>query len=310
MDSMAITFYCDDTEAYRRPPEAFRTFLDFAASEGIAGESSVILGMGADARGLRPTTEVQRAYIAQLQRAYDCGIDAHMEIMTHHRLYDFERDRLPDEAIHEGVWLCDPEISADAYESYFAGILAEGEKIGVRFTGLTLPGCGCDPCRKRYAEVSGTGFFHKINPNAWQGLLRVAKAGKFRKRTVPCFICHDAKQRGPVLTAGEGPYGVYDLAPNAVDLFGSWTNDPAKVDADYYITADGEGGRIPELLREGTPYCVFYAHWQGLNPHDGVGWEAFTQVVRRVRKFLGDRVVWMRPSDITERFHQTSGNQP
>ncbi len=82
------------------------------------------------------------------------------------------------------------------------------------------------------------------------------------------------------------------------------------MDADYYIRADGAGGRIPELLREEAPCCVFYAHWQGLNPHDGVGWEAFTQVVRRVRKFLGDRVVWMRPSDITERFHQASGDQP
>jgi hypothetical protein len=80
------------------------------------------------------------------------------------------------------------------------------------------------------------------------------------------------------------------------------------VDADYYITADGEGGRIVELLRAGAPYCAFYMHWQGVNPHDGVGWEAFTQVVRRVQTFLGDQVEWMRPSDLAERVHARKFN--
>lgn len=309
MDRMALTFYCDDTGPYGHPPEAFKTFLDFVASEGVAGESSVILGARSDTYGLlsRPTTEAQKAYIEQLQRAYACGIDAHMEIMTHGRLYDFDGDRLPDKAAHEGVWLCDPEVEADAYASYFARILEEGERIGVKFTGLTLPGCGCEACKKRYAEIGDRGFFHKVNPSAWEGLLRVAMQGKFRNRTAACFICYDAAQRGPVLTAGDGAYGIYDLAPNALDRFGRWTNDPAHVDADYYITADGEGGRIPELLREGAPCCTFYAHWQGLNPHNGVGWEAFMRVVRRVQRFLGDRVVWMRPSDVVERFHTGRG---
>jgi hypothetical protein len=73
------------------------------------------------------------------------------------------------------------------------------------------------------------------------------------------------------------------------------------VDADYFITADGQAGRIVDLVREGAPYVLFYAHWQGLNPANGVGWQAFTQVVGRVQRYLGEQVEWLRPSELTER---------
>jgi hypothetical protein len=54
-----------------------------------------------------------------------------------------------------------------------------------------------------------------------------------------------------------------------------------------------------ELVHSEAPYGMFYAHWQGLNPANGLGWKAFTQVVRRVEKYLGDKVIWMRPSQLT-----------
>jgi hypothetical protein len=103
--------------------------------------------------------------------------------------------------------------------------------------------------------------------------------------------------------AGDGDYGVYDFGPNAADQFGIWDNTLDRVSADYYITADGASGSIVELVRSGAPYCLFYAHWQGLNPATGVGWHAFTEVVARVRKFLSDKVEWMRPSAYTDRVH-------
>jgi hypothetical protein len=305
MERMAITFYCDDTGPYGYPPDTFKRFLDFAVSEGIAGESSVILGSQSQTHGLlsRPTTDAQRAYVEQLHRAYECGIDTHMEIMTHRGLYDFERERVPEEAMHEGVWLRDPEVSVEAYASYFSHITGEGEKIGLKFTGLTLPGCGCDACARRRLQIGETDFYHGINPKVWQGLLEVAKEGKFRGPTVSCFIGYDEGQHEPVLAAGEGAFGVYDIAPNTRDRFGIWLNEPEHVDPDYYIAADGESGRIVELHRQGAPACVFYAHWQGLNPYNGFGWEAFTQVVRRVQTFLGDQVVWVRPSDLADQVH-------
>jgi hypothetical protein len=305
MSKTVLSFYLDDTSPYGRPPEAFKTFLDFVSAEGIKGESSVILGAGAESYGLlsRPTMDLQKAYIEQLHRAFACGIDSHMELMTHGGLYDFETGRIPEGAQHEGVWLHEPEVSLEAYQSYFGHILAEGERIGVRFTGVTWPGCSCEACTRRYAELRKSPSYG-INPNVWKALLNLAKAGKFRGRTVPCFT--ESGRTELKLMAREGEYGVYDFFPNARDRFGIWENSPQHVDADYYITGDGERGRIVELVRAGAPYCLFYAHWQGLNPATGVGWKAFTEVIERVHKHLGDQVVWMRPSEYTDLCHQSA----
>jgi hypothetical protein len=52
---------------------------------------------------------------------------------------------------------------------------------------------------------------------------------------------------------------------------------------------------------------MWYMHWQGLNPEKGVGWEAFKTVIGRIEKNLGDRVVWMRPTDIVQEYHEAGG---
>jgi hypothetical protein len=176
----------------------------------------------------------------------------------------------------------------------------------VQFTGVTWPGCSCAPCTKRYAELRQSASFG-INPNVWSALLNLAKEDRFRGRTVSCFTTGNQDCR---LMAADGAYGVYDFSPNARDRFGIWENSPEHVDADYYIAADGESGRIVELVREDAPYCLFYAHWQGLNPATGVGWKPFTQVVKRVQQFLGDRVEWMRPSVYTGQVHGSATGTP
>jgi hypothetical protein len=229
-----------------------------------------------------------------------------MEIMTHGALFDFEANRLKEGAIHEGLWLHEPGVTAEEYERYFANIIAEGERAGVKFTGLTWPGCGCEACTKRYAELRAKG--HKEpNPAVWKALLSLARKGKFRGRTVPCFFGSSETDFGIHRKAADGECGVYDLMPNAEDFFGIWENNPKRVDPDYYITADGKAGIIVRHVEARAPYCIWYAHWQGLNPAKGVGWKAFVSVIERIGKHLGDRVVWMRPSDITGRYHAAGG---
>ncbi len=154
-----LSFYCDDTSVSWIPAEAFTQFVDYLAAEGVRGESTVLLGSGGE-HGLlsRPTTAAQRGYIAQLHRAADQGLlDANMEIMTHGGRFDFGKMVAPEDAIHEGLWLHEPEVSLQTYQDYFGHILAEGEKIGVRFSGLTWPGCGCEACTKRYEELRQAG---------------------------------------------------------------------------------------------------------------------------------------------------------
>lgn len=307
MNQTVLSFYCDDTNPYDAPASALKTFLDFAASTGIAGESSAILGYQWAEHGLisRPTHPEQAAFITQLQRAYECGIDTHCELMTHNNRFEFGSMRMPESAIHEGVWLYEPEVSVAQYEDYFGQILQEGERAGVRFTGVTWPGCGCDACTRRYAELRDAGHLEP-NPNLWQALLNLAQGGKFRGPTVPCFFGDDVEQCADQLMARSGKYAVYQLPPNATDRFGLWLNHPDYANPDYYISADGQTGRIVDLVRAGAPYCIFYAHWQGLNPANGVGWTGFTQVVDRVQHFLHSQVTWMRPSAYTEQLLQTT----
>ncbi len=301
MPKTKLSFYCDDTNPYDAPAQAFKEFLDFASSEGIAGEASAILGYQWYEHGLlsRPRTGEQYAFIEQLPRAYTCGIDTHLELMTHEGLYDFEQDRILEGAIHEGVWMFEPAVTTAQYEAYLGHILADGEQLGVRFTGLTQPGCGCDQCTKRFHALRKADIT-EINSNLWQALANLAQQGKFRGRSVPAFIGDGGTECAARLMARQGDYGAFDLPPNLTDRFGLWMNDPAFVNPDYYIGSDGGSGRIVELVRAEVPYCIFFAHWQGLNPVNGVGWKAFTQVVQRVHRYLRDQVEWVRPSEYTD----------
>ena len=160
--------------------------------------------------------------------------------------------------------------------------------------------------QRRYAELRAGGH-NDPNPAVWKALLNLAKQGRFRGRTVPCFFGSSETEYGIHRKAADGEHAVYDLMPNAKDCFGIWENNPARVDPDYYITADGKSGIVVRHVQAAAPYCIWYAHWQGLNPAKGVGWPAFTTVVERIGKHLRDRVVWMRPSEITERYHAAGG---
>ena len=148
MDKTVLSFYVDDTNPYVAPPGAFKTFLDFVSAEGAAGESSVILGYDWDVHGqlTKPLTDVQGEFIEQVQRAYGCGVDSHCELYTHHGLFDFQANRLPPGVIHEGLWMYEPAVTIEEYKNYFSNILAEGERLGFQFTGLTWPGCDCAAC--------------------------------------------------------------------------------------------------------------------------------------------------------------------
>ena len=62
------------------------------------------------------------------------------------------------------------------------------------------------------------------------------------------------------------------------------------------------------MLSQGDSSSVqSHMHWQGLNPEKGVGWEAFKTVTRRIDRYLSDKVIWMRPSDIVTAYHDSGG---
>ncbi len=225
-----LSFYCDDTSPYTAGAESFKTFLDYCAARRIAGEASCILGMNGHSMTRAPN-EQEQVFLKQVQRAWECGIDTHMELMTHHGRFDFQGNSEPEGAVHEGLWLYEPAVTAAEYERYLGNILDEGQKAGIKFTGLTWPGCGCKSCEKRYAELRASGHAQP-NEALWRALLSLAKQGKFRGRTVPCFFESSETEYGLHRKAEDGQWGVFDLMPNATDHFGIWENNPARVDPD------------------------------------------------------------------------------
>jgi len=243
---MILSFYCDDTSPSVAGVKAFQDFLDFCAEHNIAGESTCLLGSSGHSL-CRNSNEQEQAFLDQVKRAWKCGIDTHMELMTHRGLFDCDANRETEGGVHEGLWLHEPAIAVAQCERYFGNIIAEGQRAGIQFTGLTWPGCGCAACTARYAALRAGGR-GKPNPAMWQALLNLARQGKFRGRTVPCFFDSNEKVGAIHKKASEGPFGVYDLMPNAMDHFGIWENNPARVNADYYLSTDGKSGIIVRHL--------------------------------------------------------------
>ncbi len=302
---MILSFYLDDTSPSIAGPDALNTFFEYCKSHGVKGESSVIFGYDGESMADNPDS-IEHAFLDYAKRAYDYGIDTHMEIMTHHELFDFKTGKKLEQGIHEGLWLHEPRVSTEEYYNYFSHILADGEKYGVKFTGLTWPGCGCDACSLRYEKLREAGPL-KFNPAVWDALLDLVRKGKFRNRVIPVFYESSETDYKISQKAADENFAVYDLMPNAEDQMGIWENSIEHVNPDYYITEDGKSGIIVRHLNSGAPYCIWYMHWQGLNPENGVGWNAFKIVIDRIEKHLKNKVVWMRPSEIVSRYHETGG---
>jgi hypothetical protein len=304
-NKMILSFYMDDTNPEIVKADAFKYFLDYCIGFGIQGESSAILGYSGKSI-MNDPDDNRRIYAWQVKQAHQKGIDSHMEIMTHNTLFDFRNEKKNETGIHEGLWLHEPVVKVAEYQEYFSLILSEGEKSGIKFTGLTWPGCGCDVCTKRYAELKSSGPLH-LNQAVFEALLNLSKEERFRSRVLPVFYESSETEYGIFKRAADGKYGVYDLMPNCEDHFGIWENSPDHVDPDYYITEDGKSGIILRHLGNNAPYCMWYMHWQGLNPENGKGWKAFETVTARIRKHLEGKVIWMRPSDIVTSYHEAGG---
>ena len=82
------------------------------------------------------------------------------------------------------------------------------------------------------------------NPVVWKALLNMTREGKFLGQTVPCFFDSSETQYGILRKAVDIQYAVYDPMPNAMDWFGMWNDDPARLNPDCCITADGRSGIV------------------------------------------------------------------
>lgn len=95
---------------------------------------------------------------------------------------------------------------------------------------------------------------------------------------------------------------VGEIIASTGDWTGSWTGY-GEVNADKYLTADLQGGRLSQLIDAGDP-AILCSHWQGfygLHNEDRQGYEAFKTVVRRLKERdpQGERTRWRKCSEIS-----------
>lgn len=310
-DRAMATFFIDDVCGQEpADAEAFLRFSAWVEENGLKGECSAILGLKRTADG-RPRP-LQKSYARELERASSRHLDAHMEVMTHNFLYDFASGRMRDGGSHEGVWLLDRNRTIEEYCEYFDGIATLAHEAGFRHAGLTLPGCGCEPCLalKRGLAIKSPQA-SDLNRNLLAALLRMAKAGRFSTPVVSLFI--GKYYQGPMdvqMMTEDGPNAVYDVPPGVGgDMLARWDNLPQYLDLDAYIDAEGKTGRLVDLVNLRTQTMGFYGHWQGVRPDTGIGYASFQELGRRVNRFYGEQIIWMRPTQIamyrhTERYTQ------
>lgn len=302
-DRAMAAFIVDDLSG--QLPEdarAFGLFRRKVQEAGIKGECSVILGLRRTPEG--KALPLDRGFVPDLLAAQD-DLDANMEVMTHSCLYDFAADRARDGTQHEGVWLLDRSHDLGEYVEYFRGIARRAQAEGFRHAGITLPGCGCGPCAEFYSRGKVRWNATELNPMVGEALIQVMSEGLLAGRACNVFVGSDGL--GPadahVLAEKDG-FGVYDVPPGiAGDHLGRWDKNPEHLNPDAYITADGAGGRLPQLLAQDTRTLVYYGHWQSLRPDTGIGFAGFLEVAARLARHHGDRIVWMRPSQIAAYRH-------
>ena len=291
-----VSFYLDDVAPYASgapgwegescpvDADALIEVLDYLRTHGLAGAVSVIPGM----YGLLTRTKDghERKFAEVLGRLGNYPVDAHMEIMTHGRLFDFSRMGPAEGDLTEMAWLDDHTLPVEAYRDYFLGTIRAGRELGVSYTGLSTPGTHPD-----------------MNPNVWAALLDLAESGEFPNRAVPVFatVREGAAPMAPCARAVRGGFGVYDLPSGVWDYIGSWRNSPEWVNVDHYLDAEGNG-HLATLIKTQSPMAIFHVHWQGLNPRTGLGWRAFQEMIDRLMSQFGDQIVWKRPSEIALEF--------
>lgn len=304
MSKTTLSLFIDDTHFV--PHGQFRAVVDFCLAQGVCGKVSLIAGLGGEptklAMGQAPSPE-EWEFLDQLKRIAAGGMDIHMEMMTHAKLWDFGEQKMRSSGPCEGAWLYDPAVSQAEYQAYIGAILDHAARYGITINGISVPGCICDDCRKMWEVLAQRGQ-SQLSDTAIAAVLALATQGKWGVPAVAIYSDEADAENPTRVIARQDDLCVFDARLNlsVQDLIGF----DGKHDSDYYISADGTCGKIPELVNAGAPHFLFCAHWFDMNPTKPAGWHAFQDIILRINSLLGDRIEWARPSDIGARLHAAS----
>ncbi len=285
----------------REIPDSFvRKFGEFCREQGVKGKYSIVpypACVGWVDRVLPGWSESQlRDSLALVRDFMMPDWDIHPEMISHTRVIDISTGRpfppKPDGSywMENGGW--DDGKSADEIGAYIAYALQILKNVDLPCEGFTTPG-GFGNGAREHLETGGMQALRSVFNVEVPHYFKYVASGS-DESTVPLVEF----ARG---IDGDSPEFIVNIPSCTGDWFGSWDGgNPEPFDAvvDRHISPDFKTGRMVEVIAKGEPAC-FLTHWPGMFCNGGEeGFQSFQGVVRRVNEAYGDRIRWMKLSEI------------
>ena len=287
--------YRQDWKALPREiPDAFvRRFGEWCGEHGVKGKYSIVpypacVGWldrelpGWSRRELSGSLELVRTLMTP-------NFDIHPEMVSHTWVIDTTTGRPFPERSDRFMenWRWTDGKSVDQLAGYMAYALRILKDVGLTCQGITTPG----------------GFAIHVLPELAQATLQAVR--DVHSAEIPHYFRHlftDDRSVAPRVEYasgldGDDPRCVVSVVGCTGDWFGGWDGlTPGTVD--QFITEDGRGGRLPEVIRRGEP-AVLVGHWPGFyfNGKE-VGFTILKEVVARLHAHF-DQLVWLTLGELS-----------
>jgi hypothetical protein len=284
----------DWRELPREIPDSFvERFAAWCAEHNLRGKYSIVpypACVGWLDRELPGWSRKQLASSLQLVREVIMPAwDIHPEMITHTWAIDTKTGRPfaeRTEAFQEN-WGFSQHKSADELAEYLAYALRVLKNAGLRCEGITTPGGFGSQNRDNLARAS---------LEALRDVFSVEIPHYFRDLFTGDESVEPRVELATRLNAGDDPSCVVSIVGCTGDWFGGWDGLEAG-SADQFITEDGAGGRLPQVIARGEP-AILVGHWPGFyfNGREH-GFRVLQEVVRRLESTY-DNLIWMKNSEI------------
>ncbi|HZT43564.1 MAG TPA: hypothetical protein VFA07_15475 [Chthonomonadaceae bacterium] len=277
------------------PLDFMQAWSTFAREAGLRGDFTVLpypAGLGRIDVGLEGYDRGElRDWIGLAKEFIAPQFDIHCEILTHTNALDLSTWKLLPPSEHD--WMAEQDEATLA--NYFATAMQILGEAGLPNHGLTQP-CYYHGDESMYARAILTAEKQVNHRKVTHNFLHMDGVAPF----VPPRITHlDA-------AAGEAVVSVWcaidDFIWNTQERQAPEATMSPEALADRFVTADGQAGRLVELINGGGP-LVLVTHWQSLYSNGSrLGLRTYQEVVARVRALWSDRLAWRKLSEIASQF--------
>ncbi|QDU37605.1 hypothetical protein Mal4_19200 [Maioricimonas rarisocia] len=278
----------------REIPDSFvRKFGEWCREHGVKGKYSIVpypalVGWidkempGWSRRELRESLSLVRDFMT-------VDWDIHPEMVTHTWVINTKTGRPYEERSENYMenWGWSAGRSADELTDYLSYALKLLKNVDLPCEGITTPGGFGNRSREALSEAT------------------LASVRDVYGAEIPHYFRHlytDDRSVAPRVENasgldGDDPQCVVSIIGCTGDWFGGWDGlTPGSVDR--FITADLQGGRLPEVIDRDEP-AILVCHWPGIYYNgEELGFNIFKEAVRRVHARY-DHLIWMKLSEIS-----------